>query len=218
MADGLIETAAAVRTPTDNRIYGVTVATVVDNIDLTGQGRVQVRLPWLPGIFPWARVAVPMAGPNRGMYFIPQEKDEVLVAFNHGDIREPYIIGSLWNAQDRPPVDSPQDAVDKCVIRTPRGHRIELDDKEQSITITGSTGHKITIEPKDIKVETAKGTVKVSLEQESGNTSVEAKGSLTISAENITLDARNLITIRGRNSEIDGGEFCDLHAGTVKIN
>ena len=71
----------------DKRIYGVAPAEVVSNLDLTGLGRVQLRLPWLPGYSPWARVAAFSAGSGRGGYFIPQNGDEVLVAFSHGDVR-----------------------------------------------------------------------------------------------------------------------------------
>ena len=53
---------------------------VVNNLDLAGLGRVQVRLPWLPELDLWARVAVPMAGMASGTYAMPQIGDEVLVA------------------------------------------------------------------------------------------------------------------------------------------
>ena len=45
----------------------------------------------------WARIATLMAGNNRGTVFYPEKDDEVLVAFEHGDIDSPYIIGALWN-------------------------------------------------------------------------------------------------------------------------
>ena len=67
-------------------------------------------LPWLPGLMPWARLSNMMAGMGRGSFFVPQIGDEVLVAFNHGDVREPYVIGTLWNTMDRPPALSPTDA------------------------------------------------------------------------------------------------------------
>ena len=86
MSTGIVA-AAAGSAPSPMRFDGVALAQVVDNRDMTGQARVQLRLPWLPGIEPWARVAVPMAGDSRGTFIIPQVGDEVLVAFNHGDAR-----------------------------------------------------------------------------------------------------------------------------------
>ncbi len=89
-----------------NRIYGVVIGTVTNNQDRDNLGRVKVTFPWLndndEGY--WARLATPMAGGDRGIYFLPEVHDEVLVIFEHGDVRFPYIIGSLWNGRDRPPV------------------------------------------------------------------------------------------------------------------
>ena len=80
----------------------------------TAVRRVQLALPWLPGYQPWARLANQSAGTDRGSYFVPQAGDEVLVAFNHGDVREPYVLGSLWNTIDKPPADDPTDAAEQA--------------------------------------------------------------------------------------------------------
>src|SRR5262245_26653926 len=110
----LIEAAAQQKeAPAEFRTRGMTAATVISNTDLTRQGRVQVRIPWLPGVEPWVRVAVPMAGQQRGMYFIPQQDDEVLVAFGDADFRDAYVVGSLWNGEDKPPATELTDPVKK---------------------------------------------------------------------------------------------------------
>src|SRR5689334_18751608 len=109
----------------EEKVFGVTIATVLNNIDCNGQARIQLQLPWLPGFQPWARLACQMAGSGAGTYFVPQIGEEVLVSFNHGDVREPFVLGSLWNTQDRPPALSPTDAVTKRKIRTPKGHELE---------------------------------------------------------------------------------------------
>lgn len=92
-----------------DRIYGVVVGRVINMLDPNALGRLQVQLPFIDALdlSPWARVASPMAGLFHGTYFIPNLGDEVLVAFEHGDINAPYIIGSLWNAVARPPLSSP---------------------------------------------------------------------------------------------------------------
>jgi uncharacterized protein involved in type VI secretion and phage assembly len=217
MSDGLIEAATQAATPTDRRIYGVAVAQVTDNLDLTGLGRVRLRFPWLPGVEPWARVAVLSAGADRGTYFIPQVGDEVLVAFNHGDIREPYVVGSLWNGQDRPPATMPNDPVDKRIIRTPRGHEVVFDDLMQSIKVTSSSGHEITIEPEKITVETDGGDVKVTL-QTDGKVSLVASGELSVRAERISMEAGD-INLRARsNLRIRAGSLCEVQASLVKLN
>ena len=33
----------------EEKVYGVAVAKVISNLDATGEGRVQLSLPWLPG-------------------------------------------------------------------------------------------------------------------------------------------------------------------------
>ena len=172
---GLFE--AAFRDPApEEKHYGVAVAEVVDNFDDAHQARVQLRLPWLPGYLPWARVAVPSAGDKRGMFFIPQVGDEVLVAFNQGDVREPFVIGSLWNGKDAPPAD---DAQAKRVVRTPAGHEIEFDDVFKSIVITSCGGQKVTLDDDGIVLDSGKGKVKLTL---------SSKGEVTLTATSISLE------------------------------
>ena len=72
-----------------DRFHGVVVGVVTNNQDPDGMHRVKVRFPWLSGEDEshWARVAAAMAGNDRGAYFLPEVDDEVLVAFEHGDLR-----------------------------------------------------------------------------------------------------------------------------------
>ena len=90
------------------RWYGVYPALVTDIKDPDGQGRVKVTLPWSPDTGgaryeAWARLATLMGGNNRGSWFVPDVNDEVLVAFEGGDTRRPYVVGALWNGSDTPP-------------------------------------------------------------------------------------------------------------------
>lgn len=101
--------------PPLKRINGVVIGIVVDNKDPDGLYRVKVKFPWIKEsddqytdvpddesfVSTWARIATFMAGPDRGAFFLPEIDDEVLVAFEHGDIRRPFIIGSLWNGKDK---------------------------------------------------------------------------------------------------------------------
>jgi uncharacterized protein involved in type VI secretion and phage assembly len=98
-----------------NRIYGVVTAVVIDNKDPEGLYRVKVKFPWVKestGKYsdapdtedfpsPWARIATMMAGPDRGAFWLPEVDDEVLVCFEHGDVRRPFVIGTLWNPVDK---------------------------------------------------------------------------------------------------------------------
>jgi len=84
---------------------GVVIAIVKNLHDPEGQGRIEVQFPWLSDSLrsSWAPVAAPLAGKQRGMFFMPEVDDEVLVAFEHGSFNHPYVVGYLWNGKDIPP-------------------------------------------------------------------------------------------------------------------
>jgi phage baseplate assembly protein V len=175
---------------------------------------VQVHLPEMD---PWARVAVLMGGMNSGTYFIPQVGDEVLVAFNHGDLRDAYVIGSVWNKVDRPPTSLPSDAVNRRVIRTPGGHELVFDDLGRSITITSITKQKITIDPTKIEITTTENKVSLKLDK-AGNLSVESARSIALKAPRISIEGDSVEIKSSTRTDIDGGQACDIQAGLVKIN
>lgn len=108
---------------------------IVDSLDdPKAMGRVQLTFQGMDQApkSAWARIASPMAGKDRGFQLMPEIGDEVLVAFEHGDFRRPYVIGGLWNGQDKPPVVEPA----KRHLRTVSGHVLELDDTAGSERIS----------------------------------------------------------------------------------
>jgi uncharacterized protein involved in type VI secretion and phage assembly len=136
------------------RFYGVVMAIVTNNQDPQNMGRVRVKFPWLSddNESTWARIATPMAGPGRGIYFLPEVDDEVLVAFEHGDVRFPYVLGGLWNGKDAPPSNNSDGQNNIRVIHSRSGHLIRLDDKDgdEKIEIIDRTGsNSITIKTSD---------------------------------------------------------------------
>jgi uncharacterized protein involved in type VI secretion and phage assembly len=156
MEGGLVETAAQATASDDRPQYGITIAHVIANCDNTQQGRVQVRLPWLPGHQPWARVATAMAGKEQGIYFMPQVGDD--------DVTDAYVLGSVWNARERSPARTPQtDPVSVRMIKTPHGHQIVFDDEARSITIKCADEHEITLGSSTVTIAMAKdkGSVKL---------------------------------------------------------
>jgi uncharacterized protein involved in type VI secretion and phage assembly len=124
-----------VREEACSRIYGVVVGVVTNNQDPDNLGKVKVKFPWLVenDESTWARVASPMAGANRGIIFIPEVDDEVLVAFDHGDVRAPYILGAVWNGTDKPPQEKGNDDKNNLrIIKSRSNHMIILDDTSGS--------------------------------------------------------------------------------------
>ena len=202
--------------PPENKIYGVSIATVLNNVDCTGEARVQLMLPWLPGYTPWARLSAQMAGMGRGSYFVPQVGDEVLVAFNNGDVREPYVLGTCWNTTDRPPSLSPSDAVTKRKIRTPLGHELSFDEATQSVTLTSNTMSTLTLDL--TKAELSTPTAKITIGK-AGDVTISAKTKLTLDAPVIEIKAGTVLTAKsGGAATLKAGATCVVQGAMVKIN
>src|SRR6478736_3743311 len=105
-----------------HRINGVVVGIVTNIVHDQGDYRVKVRYPWLPNgaesgnsseESDWCRIISYMAGKDRGVFWLPEVEDEVLVAFEHGDFNHGVILGSFWNGKE-PPVYSNKDADGKA--------------------------------------------------------------------------------------------------------
>lgn len=144
-----------------NKINGVVIGIVKDLDDPKKLGRIEVAFPWLPETNQsfWARIATTMAGANRGTWFMPEKEDEVLVAFERGDPDHPYIIGFLWNGQDKPPNQDITPEVRR--IKTVSGHILEFDDRagQTRILIKTQGGQQIELQdlPSGISFSTTAG-------------------------------------------------------------
>jgi uncharacterized protein involved in type VI secretion and phage assembly len=202
--------------PRENKVYGVSVATVLNNIDCTGEARVQLLLPWLPGYTPWARLSSQMAGMGRGMFFVPQIGDEVLVAFNHGDVRDPYVLGTCWNTMDRPPSLLPTDAVTKRKIRTPLGHELSFDEATQTVKLESNTMSTITLDPTKAEISTPTATITIG---KAGDITISAKTKLTLDAPIIEINAKTLLTAKSKGAaQFEAEGVCLVKGKQVRIN
>ena len=130
---------------------GVVTAIVKSLKDPEGQGRIELQFPWLSDSVrsSWAPVAAPLAGKERGLFFMPEEGDEVLVAFEHGSFDHPYIIGFLWNGVDTPP----ETDLKNRVIMTPGGHTLRFEDGDnKKVILQSSSGQKITLDDQNSSI------------------------------------------------------------------
>ncbi len=161
------------------RYPGVVIGTVKSLDDPCGEGRIQVAFPWLPHIrkYPWAPVAVPFAGKDRGLYFYPEIDDEVLIAFEHGDFDHPFVIGFLWNGVDKPPSDNHR----KRLFRSVNKHEIEVFDSD------GSGGDKGYIRIKD-----AHGNV---IELANARITISSVATLELQALNVSINGRPVANV-----------------------
>jgi uncharacterized protein involved in type VI secretion and phage assembly len=181
--------------PEGGRIYGVVVGIVTNNQDDTGQGRVKVKFPWLSDDDEsnWARVATPMAGNGRGMYFLPELDDEVLVVFEQGLVHRPFVIGAVWNGKDKPPENNTDGKNNLRVLKSRSGHTILLDDTEGAEKIRIEDGKKKTC----IELDANKGSISISSE---GDLTVKVSGKLNLSSDGD-------VTIHGRTVNINDGKL-----------
>jgi phage baseplate assembly protein gpV len=159
-----------------------------------------------------------MAGLAHGTYFMPQIGQQVLVAFNNGDPGEPYVIGALWNAIERPPILLQTDAVNKRIIRTPLGHTVEFDDVTQTLEITSTTLQKITMSPASIELKAGLGAASIQITT-AGAVSIISSTSIALSAPKITISgAASVDVTAGASAVLNGGASCTVQGAVVRIN
>lgn len=152
-------------------------------------GRVQVEFPWLDQSYQshWAPIAVPLAGKERGQFFMPEVGDEVLVAFEHGDFDHPFVVGFLWNGAHKPK----ETELKNRVILTPGGHTLRFEDKDgaKKVVLKSSDGHHVTLddEGKKITVSDSDGNNKMVIDITGGKIKIEAATNVTVEAPHINL-------------------------------
>ena len=112
---------------------GVVIGIVTNNKDPEGLGRIKVRFPTLSDADEswWARVAAIGAGATRGLNVLVEVNDEVLVAFEHGDVRRPIVLGGLWSKKNKPHEggkETDTEGVASRVWRSRTGHTVSMHD------------------------------------------------------------------------------------------
>jgi uncharacterized protein involved in type VI secretion and phage assembly len=192
------------------RWFGVYPALVTDLADPDAQGRVKVSLPWAPdgagGSYEaWARLATMMAGARRGSWFVPDDGDEVLIGFEGGDPRRPYVLGALWNGSDSPP--ETMDGAgrnDKKVLCSRNGVKVTLDDTSgtEKLILETPGGQKVTLKdgPGAVEITDANGN---SVKLESSGITVTASAKVTVNAGTVEVSA-GMLTVNAGMSKFSG--------------
>ena len=197
------------------RLFGAYPATVTDIKDPDSQGRIKIKLPWSPdnsgsGYEVWARLAVLMAGNNRGSWFIPDVNDEVLVMFEAGDARRPYVVGAVWNGSDTPP-ESMDGAGNnfKKVLRSRNGVKLTMDDTDgqEKFIVETPGGQKMTLKdgPGAVEIVDSNGN---SIKLESAGITITAAAKLTVNASTVEVSA-GMVTVNAGMSKFSGVIKCD---------
>jgi uncharacterized protein involved in type VI secretion and phage assembly len=189
---------------------GLVIGIVTDNQDPEKQGRVKVKYPWLSPdhASDWARVVSVGAGPTRGIQFVPEINDEVLVGFEQDDVLHPYVLGGLWNGVDAPPGDQGKivsgGKVQQRVIQSRTGHTIVLDDADGAggITVQDRSGNMIML-------DSGSNALKIKIK---GDATLECDG-------NLSLKAQGQVEIKGTGVKIDGGGgMVDVKGSLINLN
>lgn len=232
--------------PAGQASLGVVVATVSDAKDPLQSGRVKLKFPWLSDdyVSDWARTVQLGAGKDRGATIVPEVNDEVLVAFEQGDMRRPYVIGALYNGVDKPKagpvplVDPGSGAVNRRSMVSRRGHRIDLldqDGKKEGIVVRSgddkvriemdSIGMKITVHsdgtvlvegPKGVVVDA--GTGKLELKGQSIELIAKSGVKVDGGAGPVDVATKAALALKGLTAKVEGMTMAELKAALVKIN
>ena len=197
------------------RLYGVTVGVVTNNQDPDGLGRVKVKLPWLSDDVEshWARVVTPMAGNDRGLFFLPEVDDEVLVAFEHGSPEFPYVLGALWNGNDQAPESNDDGENNMRTIKSRSGHVVRLDDTDGSekIEIVDGSGANSVV------ISTADNTITITAD---ADITIESSGGkLILSGNGIEIRSQADVKVEaGANMDLEASGQLNIKGATVNIN
>lgn len=179
------------------------LATVKENNDDKGQGRVKVAFDWQKNgkTTNWIRVQTPNAGvsgavpKNRGWVFVPEIGDQVMVSYEHGNPDRPYVTGSVFHSGSGKGGD--KDNKVKSII-TRSGNAIVFDDETGSIVITDQTGKQlIMLDGTDAITVMAKKSITLTNEAES--VIVMDDKSIGLQADTIALEGRKSVTLLSGN-------------------
>lgn len=147
--------------------FGVYPALVTDIVDTEKLGRIEVRFPTLGtdgdrDVRAWATLCTPYADKDQGLAMLPEAGSEVVVAFEAGNWRRPYIVGCAWNGQAALP-HAPEKANNIRMLRSRGDSRLEFDDTAGAlkVSITMKAGHRVVLNEatQEVTIQHANGCV-----------------------------------------------------------
>ncbi|MDQ2997993.1 MAG: VgrG-related protein [Chloroflexota bacterium] len=197
-------------------VAGVVVGIVTNNNDPDKLGRVKLKFPWLDDQHEsdWARLASTGAGATRGFFAVPEIDDEVLVAFEQGDVSRPYVIGGLWNGKDKTPRDDAVQGgkVQYRIFKTRAGHSITLCDKDGQGQIEIKTGkHTLTLDDQGLGKLTIESGGDLDLKASSGKFSINAREIELTSSSTLKVQANAMLDVKSN-------AVLNIQGSLVKIN
>jgi uncharacterized protein involved in type VI secretion and phage assembly len=176
------------------RHFGVFPAIVTDIVDADNLGRIQVKFPWLgadgDAVRAWATLLTPYADDDQGFEILPAVDTQVVVAFEAGDLRRPYILGSAWNGSEALP-EPPAAANNKRLIKSRAGSLFEFDDTDGAakVTISMKSGHKVVLDDSAQEVTVKHSNGCVIKMNAGGQIEIQANATVEITASALNVHA-----------------------------
>lgn len=176
------------------RYFGVYPALVTDIVDPDRLGRIEVKLPWLGAegdtVRAWATLLSPYADDDQGFEALPAVGTQVVIAFEAGDLRRPYILGSAWNGRESMP-ETPAAPNNKRLIRTRSGSLLEFDDTEGAAKVTLSlrSGHQLVLDDASSEVRLAHANGSIITFTAGGQIEIQANATVEVTAAALNVHA-----------------------------
>ncbi len=170
------------------RHFGVYPALVTDVVDPDKLGRIQVKIPWLgqeaggADVRAWATLLTPYADDDQGIEVLPAVGTQVVLAFEAGDLRRPYILGACWNGKEQLP-EAAAAANDKRLWKTRSGSLLEFDDgPSPKVTLSMQSGHKVVLDDgaQEVRITHSNGSLVVI--DVAGRISIQANATVEVTA------------------------------------
>jgi uncharacterized protein involved in type VI secretion and phage assembly len=191
-------------TPAGRRGWGnsLVVGVVTQNQDPEKLGRVRVKYPALGDQTEgwWARVATPSAGRNRGLLMLPVVGEEVVIAFEHDDVRKPYVLGSVWNGDGKP----------EDLLKTDGSFGLRSD---KSVAVRSQDDLVLEVGG-DLKITTSGGRT----EKADGDGALEAGRALTLKGgTDVTIEGTGTVTIKAANIKLQANASVSVSAPQISL-
>lgn len=176
------------------RYFGVYPAIVTDVVDQQSLGRIQVKFPWLgddgTDVRAWATLLTPYADDDQGYEMLPSVDTQVVVAFEAGDLRRPYIVGACWNGVESLPESATQ-SNDKRLIKSRAKSLLEFDDTQgaSKVTLSMQSGHKLVLDDAAQQVELSHSNGCSVVMNAAGQIQITANSTVEITASAVNVHA-----------------------------
>ena len=173
-------------------------ALVTDNNDPKGLGRVRVKFYWMEDgeKAPWLRIASPHGGDGKGMYFIPEVGEEVIVAFEGNSPTKPFVLGMVWHGKAK--TNFANSGNDVKALQTRSGIMIVMDDDAGSLHVADAKGNDMKMNGDgDINITSSENIVLTC-----GDAKIEMKkdGTINITGKEVTINATDKAAMKSGSS------------------